>query len=93
MRRTDRGDGGGELGGGGVGQGELGGRPTEPAGLSHKGLRWTRTAPGSRNSVALLNARAIRVMLDGAYPLADACKAHERATRGPIRGKIVLTVA
>lgn len=40
----------------------------------------------------LLDAGTIRVAVDGTYPLADACAAHERAARGHIRGKIVLTV-
>lgn len=40
----------------------------------------------------LLNDGTIRVVIDSAYPLADARKAHERAARGHIQGKIVLTV-
>jgi len=40
----------------------------------------------------LLNAGTIRVALDSTFALADARKAHERAARGHIRGKIVLTV-
>lgn len=39
-----------------------------------------------------LNDGTIRVVIDSAYPLADARKAHERAARGHIQGKIVLTV-
>ncbi len=41
---------------------------------------------------ALLDAGTIRVIIDSTYPLADARKAHERAARGHIQGKIVLTV-
>jgi len=41
---------------------------------------------------ALLDARTIRVAIDSTFPLADARQAHERAARGHIRGKIVLTV-
>lgn len=41
----------------------------------------------------LLDAGTIRVAIDGTYPLADARAAHERAARGHIQGKIVLTVA
>jgi len=40
----------------------------------------------------LLDAGTIRVAIDSTFPLADARKAHERAARGHIRGKIVLTV-
>jgi NADPH:quinone reductase-like Zn-dependent oxidoreductase len=40
----------------------------------------------------LLDDGTIRVVLDSTYPLAEARKAHERAARGHIQGKIVLTV-
>ncbi|WP_171159324.1 NADP-dependent oxidoreductase [Streptomyces argyrophylli] len=41
----------------------------------------------------LLNAGTVRVAIDSTYALADARAAHERAARGHIQGKIVLTVA
>ncbi|MFF0022912.1 NADP-dependent oxidoreductase [Streptomyces sp. NPDC005496] len=41
----------------------------------------------------LLAAGTVRVAIDSTFPLADARAAHERAARGHIRGKIVLTVA
>lgn len=41
----------------------------------------------------LLDAGTIRVAIDSTFPLADARAAHERAARGRIQGKIVLTVA
>jgi NADPH:quinone reductase-like Zn-dependent oxidoreductase len=41
----------------------------------------------------LLEAGTVRVAIDSTFPLADARKAHERASRGHIQGKIVLTVA
>ena len=41
----------------------------------------------------LLDAGTVRVAVDSSFPLADARKAHERAARGHIQGKIVLTVA
>jgi NADPH:quinone reductase-like Zn-dependent oxidoreductase len=41
----------------------------------------------------LLDAGTVRVVIDSTFPLADARKAHERAARGHIQGKIVLTVA
>ncbi|MGG3574073.1 NADP-dependent oxidoreductase [Bacillus gobiensis] len=40
-----------------------------------------------------LDAGTVRVAIDSTFPLADARKAHERAARGHIQGKIVLTVA
>ncbi|MFF5480902.1 NADP-dependent oxidoreductase [Streptomyces sp. NPDC012935] len=40
----------------------------------------------------LLDAGAVRVALNCTFPLADARAAHERAARGHIQGKIVLTV-
>ena len=40
----------------------------------------------------LLDAGAIRAVIDSAFPLVDAAKAHERAARGHIQGKIVLSV-
>ncbi|AVF37716.1 NADP-dependent oxidoreductase [Rahnella sikkimica] len=39
---------------------------------------------------SLLNDGSIRVVLDSTWPLADARKAHERAAKGHIQGKIVL---
>jgi NADPH:quinone reductase-like Zn-dependent oxidoreductase len=40
----------------------------------------------------LIETGAIRVAIDSTFPLADASRAHERAGRGHIRGKIVLVV-
>jgi NADPH:quinone reductase-like Zn-dependent oxidoreductase len=40
----------------------------------------------------LLQSGAIRVAVDSTYPLAEAAAAHERAARGHIQGKLVLTV-
>jgi NADPH:quinone reductase-like Zn-dependent oxidoreductase len=40
----------------------------------------------------LLDDGVIRVVVDSTYALADARKAHERAAKGHIQGKIVLTV-
>ncbi|PYB75648.1 NADP-dependent oxidoreductase [Rhizobium wuzhouense] len=40
----------------------------------------------------LLNDGSIRVLIDSQYPLAAVREAHERAARGHIQGKIVLTV-
>jgi NADPH:quinone reductase-like Zn-dependent oxidoreductase len=41
----------------------------------------------------LLDAGTIRVVIDSTYPLAEARQAHERAARGNLQGKLVLTVA
>lgn len=40
----------------------------------------------------LLDSGAIRVVIDSAYPLAQASEAHARAARGHIQGKLVLQV-
>lgn len=40
----------------------------------------------------LLDAGTLRIAVDSTFPLANARQAHERAARGHIRGKIVLTV-
>ena len=42
--------------------------------------------------VPLLNVGTLRVAIDSTFALADARAAHERAARGHLRGKIVLTV-
>lgn len=49
------------------------------------GAQLARIAP-------LLDAGTLRVAIDSTYALADARAAHERAARGHLRGKIVLTV-
>lgn len=41
----------------------------------------------------LVDAGTLRVAIDSTFPLANARAAHERAARGHIQGKIVLTVA
>ena len=41
----------------------------------------------------LLEEGALRVGVDGVFPLSEAAKAHERAEKGHIQGKIVLNVA
>ncbi|HTO34573.1 MAG TPA: NADP-dependent oxidoreductase [Pararhizobium sp.] len=40
----------------------------------------------------LLDNGTIRVVIDSTYPLAEASAAHERASRGGMQGKLVLTV-
>jgi len=41
----------------------------------------------------LLDNGTIRIIIDSIFPLSDAQMAHERAAKGSIQGKIVLTVA
>lgn len=41
----------------------------------------------------LLDAGTVRIAIDSVFPLAEAKRAHERAARGHIQGKIALTVA
>ncbi len=41
----------------------------------------------------LLDDGSLRTVIDSRFPLADAARAHERAARGHIQGKIVLDVA
>ena len=41
----------------------------------------------------LLEDNTVRVIVDSTYELADASRAHERAAKGGIQGKVVLTVA
>ncbi|MFO1037086.1 MAG: NADP-dependent oxidoreductase [Geminicoccaceae bacterium] len=41
----------------------------------------------------VLDAGTVRVAIDNTFPLAEARRAHERAARGHLRGKLVLTVA
>ncbi|MHC0441715.1 NADP-dependent oxidoreductase [Flavobacterium sp. 3-210] len=40
----------------------------------------------------LISAGTVKAVIDSIYPLADAAKAHEKAAKGNIQGKIVLTV-
>ncbi|MGI5154556.1 zinc-binding dehydrogenase [Microbispora sp. CA-102843] len=50
---------------------------------------WARL---TRRPAALLEEGSLRVGLDSVFPLAEAARAHERAERGHIQGKIVLRV-
>ena len=40
----------------------------------------------------LLDDGIVRVVIDSSFPLAEARKAHQRAAKGHVQGKIVLTV-
>lgn len=45
-----------------------------------------------RQVASLLDDGIVRVVIDSAFPLAQAARAHERAEQGSIQGKIVLAV-
>lgn len=45
-----------------------------------------------REATRLLDDGTVRVVIDSIHPLAEAALAHERAEKGSIQGKIVLTV-
>ena len=53
--------------------------------------RWHRSAELAELAL-LLDQGTVRVWIDSKYDLADAQKAHERAARGHMRGKIVLEI-
>lgn len=48
--------------------------------------------PQLAQAARLLQDGTVRILVDSSYPLADAWRAHERAMKGSIQGKIVLTV-
>ncbi len=71
--------------------------PIDPAELERLGVTASITQVRSNGLQLaqlgrLLDAGTVRVAIDSMFPLADARKAHERAARGHLRGKIVLTV-
>ena len=72
--------------------------PIDPEDLARFGVTTSITQVRSNGRqlaelARLLDAGTVRVTIDSTFPLADARQAHERAARGHIRGKIVLTVA
>ncbi|MET0402130.1 MAG: NADP-dependent oxidoreductase [Cystobacter sp.] len=71
--------------------------PIDPEELESRGVTTSITQVRSNGAQLaqlgrLLEAGTVRVAIDSMFPLADARKAHERAARGHIQGKIVLTV-
>jgi NADPH:quinone reductase-like Zn-dependent oxidoreductase len=71
--------------------------PIDPEDLERLGVTASITQVRSNGAQLaelgrLLDAGTVRVAIDSTFPLADARRAHERAARGHIRGKIVLTV-
>ena len=65
---------------------------TEELGVTTSGTQVRSNGPQLAEFGRLLDAGTFRVAIDSTYPLADARKAHERAARGHVQGKIVLTV-
>lgn len=61
-------------------------------GVTTSGTQVRSNGPQLAELGALLDTGAVRVGLDSTYALADARAAHERAARGHLQGKIVLTV-
>ncbi len=70
-----------------------GAKDAEKLGVTVSATQVRSSGPQLTEIGRLLDDGTIRVVLDSTYPLADARKAHERAARGHIQGKIVLTVA
>jgi NADPH:quinone reductase-like Zn-dependent oxidoreductase len=66
---------------------------TAKLGVTTSGTQVRSNGPQLAELGGLLDAGTIRVAVDSTFSLADARKAHERAARGRIQGKIVLTVA
>ncbi|MCZ8546827.1 NADP-dependent oxidoreductase [Mesorhizobium qingshengii] len=69
-----------------------GAEEAEKLGVTVSATQVRSSGPQLRKVARLLDDGTIRVVLDSTYPLADARKAHERAARGHIQGKIVLNV-
>lgn len=65
---------------------------TATLGVTTSGTQVRSNGPQLAELGRLLDTGTLRVALDSTFPLEDAQKAHERAARGHIQGKIVLTV-
>ncbi len=69
----------------------------DPEEVAKLGVRTSATQVRSNGQqleqlARLIETGTLRVAIDSTYPLANARQAHERAARGHIQGKIVLTV-
>ncbi|MFI6874756.1 NADP-dependent oxidoreductase [Streptomyces sp. NPDC050400] len=60
-------------------------------GVTTSGTQVRSNGPQLEEFGDLLGKGVLRVAIDSTFPLADARKAHERAARGHIEGKVVLT--
>ncbi|SEM40048.1 NADPH:quinone reductase [Luteibacter sp. UNCMF331Sha3.1] len=72
--------------------GFAGAAEAEQRGLTVSATQVRSNGAQLRELASLLDSGAIRVVIDGSWPLADAAKAHERAAQGHIQGKLVLIV-
>jgi NADPH:quinone reductase-like Zn-dependent oxidoreductase len=72
--------------------GEFDPEETARLGVTTSGTQVRSNGPQLAEFGRLLDAGTFRVAIDSTFPLADARGAHERAARGHIQGKIVLTV-
>ncbi|GAA0965779.1 NADP-dependent oxidoreductase [Acrocarpospora macrocephala] len=66
---------------------------TAKLGVTISGTQVRSNGPQLAELGHLLDAGTLRVAIDSTFPLADARRAHERAARGHLQGKIVLTGA
>ncbi|MEO3858258.1 NADP-dependent oxidoreductase [Acrocarpospora sp. B8E8] len=66
---------------------------TAKLGVTISGTQVRSNGPQLAALGRLLDAGTLRVAIDSTFPLADARGAHERAARGHLQGKIVLTGA
>ena len=74
------------------GLGATGGEEAEKLGITFSTTQVRSSGAQLAEIGSLLNNGTIRVGIDSTFPLQDAQKAHERAAKGSIQGKIVLTV-
>lgn len=70
-----------------------GGGEAEKLGVTVSATQVRSNGAQLEKAARLLDDGTIRVVIDSIFPLAEARRAHERAARGNIQGKIVLTVA
>jgi NADPH:quinone reductase-like Zn-dependent oxidoreductase len=65
---------------------------TAQLGVTTSGTQVHSNGPQLAELGRMLDAGTMHVTIDSTFPLSDARRAHERAARGHIQGKIVLTV-
>ena len=74
------------------GLGASGGNEAEQNGVTVSTTQVRSSGAQLKDIGRLLSDGTIKVTIDSSYPLAEASRAHERAAKGHIRGKLVLTV-